>query len=343
MRLTKILAGCLLVLALGLAVLAWMMSRDVPRDVHPVEASLSPSLAAEMLNSKQPVKYSVVAASSTIAAGQKISAADLEVVEKTENVPGAFAHTDDLVGKTTLVAFTPGQVLQEQFLVAGLSLQLESGQRAVSVAVKEPMAAGHHIRPGDFVDVFFTLQDEAQKIKVDTQTRLLMARARVLAYGANSVENPPQTLAQRKAEQAKESNQRSGNREEQRGRAEIANTAVLAVPLNDVQRLALAEKYGQLTLALRHPDDLEMPDATLFAALPTALRPLPVKGGAESALNGMDRAYAGLRFSDLADGGGKPKTVAAKAPRSVAKPGASNSGGQTVELVNGTSIQTVRY
>ena len=95
----------------------------------------------------------------------------------------------------------------------------------------------------------------------------------MLAYGAISVEDPPPTMAQRKKALAEEaaanqnsSQRRSGGNADSGRAQQPANTALLAVPLEDVERLTLAEKFGQLTLALRHPDDLSVPNAALFAA-----------------------------------------------------------------------------
>lgn len=340
MNLTKILAGLLLVLALFLAIGAWMLSRP---STPPAAAPGTAGTAAPVVPAQQ---YSVVVAARDIAAGQRLAADDLKLVR----MPAAVAHSFDapaaLLGRTTGTHIHAGAPLFEQQLLSGLALQLESGQRAVSIAVKEPMAAGHHVRPGDFVDVFFTLDGKSDQAQVDTQTRLLLARSRVLAYGAASVENPPPTAAQRREqEEASSGVRRAGARENAGSRTDNANTAVLAVALDDVQRLALAERYGQLTLALRHPDDLGVPDPALFAALPTALQPAAGRLAQGQALEAPDRAYAGLRFKDLAAGAPARSTPrapaaiqAAAAPRPPAPPRQ-----QSVELYQGGTVQTVAY
>ena len=340
MKLTKILAGVLLLLAFALAVLAWLLSRQAPRSVQPVALAETTVVVQDSTPSTPAERFVIAVATQPIAAGQIISEADIGFIESAEKDPGSFLKKSDLVGKSALIAIAPEQVLLEQHLASGLSLQLDSGQRAVSIAVKEAMAAGNYIRPGDFVDVFFTLQEDGREPQLDTQTRLLLARSRVLAYGSHTVENPPATIAQREAEQDKEGRQRS----ETRSRAEVANTAVLAVPLEDVQRLTLAEKYGQLNLALRNPNDMEMPDSSLFAELPAALR--PTKGGLKNTdqLAAVDKAYAGLRWVDLAKGGVQVKGAAlhleakAKSSRST-----GNISASSVELVQGNAVKTVRY
>lgn len=346
MNLTKIFAGLLLILAIGLAIGAWVLSRP-------------PSRAVAAVATKEPVaplasveQHAVVVAAKPIAAGQRLTSEDVKVTQLPAAVAHSFGNTDAVLGRTTVMAMQANAPLFEQHLLSGLALQLESGQRALSVAVKEPMAAGHHVRPGDFVDVFFTLDGKNDQASVDTQTRLLLARSRVLAYGAASVENPPPSEAQRKAQQEQEAGgnaitRRSSSREGQNARTDNANTAVLAVPLQDVERLTLAEKYGQLTLALRHPDDSSLPDPALFAALPTVLQPVAGSLKKGESLQGADRSFAGLRFKDLATGtqASPPRRPPAQtqATGTARAPKPQPPRQQSVELYQGSNALAVSY
>ncbi len=345
MNLTKILAALLLVLAIGLGVGAWMLSRQPARPVAAPAAPTAPQPAAPTET------HAVVVAAKAVAAGQRLSTEDVKVAQLPAAVANSFATTDVVLGRTTAIALAADTPVFEQQLISGLALQIEPGQRAVSIAIKEPMAAGHHVRPGDFVDVFFTLDAKNEQTEVDTQTRLLLARSRVLAYGAASVENPPPNAAQRQAAQEQEgSSSRGSASRDAGGRPDNANTAVLAVPLTDVERLTLAEKYGQLTLALRHPDDTTQPDASLFAALPTALQPVAGRLKKGEALEGADRSFAGLRLKDLATGADHknarrpaaapaPAYTQASAPARMPAPVRTN----TVEMHQGAAVQTVSY
>lgn len=343
MNLTKILAGLLLVLALALGLGALMLGRQsANRPTTPItDASIGDA-------GKPAPTYAVVVAAKPITAGQRLVAEDIKIAQLPVAVASSFSTTDDVLGRTTTMALPTDAPLFEQQLISGLALQVEQGQRAVSVAVKEPMAAGHHVRPGDFVDVFFTLDGKTDEAQVDSQTRLLMARSRVLAYGAASVENPPPTQAQRQKEEQEatktgSSANNAARRNAQDGRN--AATAVLAVPLADVERLTLAERYGQLTLALRHPDDSRVPDPALFAALPTALQPVAGKLAKGEQLQDIDRSFAGLRFKDLATGADskpvrRPPTITqARAPA----PAAPSAPPRSLEVYQGASVQTVRY
>lgn len=353
MRLTKIIAGILIVLALALALLAWQLMRQPQRQVAPAPAAVlaEPSSRSEAALAPAPVLYDLVVLAKDVPAGHKLSAEDLKIAQLPMQVANSFASTRQAVGHTTTLAMASDAPLFEQNLISGLALQLEPGQRAIAIAVNEGMAAGHRVRPGDFVDVFVTLDAESNdQSPVDTQNRLLMARSRVLAYGGATVENPPPTPAQQqRAEQdAASQNRRNGNqpsRDEQNQRPENAKTAVLAVPLDDVQRLSLAEKYGQLTLALRHPDDLAVPDAELFTALPAVLRPKTGALAKDQELQGADRAFAGMRLRDLATGGDDKNRKRAAAPPLPAPSSSSQQGPKQhpVQVYHGANVQTVHY
>lgn len=338
MNLTKILAGLLVVLAMVLAIGAWLLGRQ------PSQPVAAPAAATK---EQAPVTlHPVVVAARPIAAGQRLTAEDVKLAQLPAPVASSFANTDAVLDRTTTVAFAQDAPLFEQQLISGLALQLENGQRAVSIEVKESMAAGHHVRPGDFVDVYFTLDGNKEQIEVDTQARLLLARSRVLAYGAASVENPPLTAAQRKAQQEQDANSsgmRRAGGDSQAARAP-ANTAVLAVPLADVERLTLAEKYGQLTLALRHPDDTAVPDPSLFAALPTVLQPAAGRLKKGEQLQGVDRSFAGLRLKDLTTGADAKNARRTQPALGMLRPPEPQSPRQrTVEVYQGAAMQTVSY
>ena len=347
MNTTKILAGLLIVVAIGLAIMAWVLGRQPQRVVSPPESAATTQPGNPGAVAATPQLHAVVAAKA-IGAGQRIQQEDLALKPVTAEITGHFSQTELVVGRTTLSAIHADAAISEQQLINGLALQIEVGQRAVSIAVKEAMAAGNHVRPGDFVDVFFTLDSKNEATPVDTQTRLLLARSRVLAYGSSSVDNPPPTAAQRKAAQEQDSSGTRRGSQDGNARPENAQTALLSIPLQDVERLALAEKYGQLTLALRHPDDLAIPDPALFAALPTALQPVAHKLAKGDALQGADKSFAGLRLKDLASGAdarntsrsspSAARTYVASPPAPAPRP-RSNS----VEIHQGANVQTVSY
>lgn len=355
MKLTKIIAGILMLLALALALAAWQLMRQPKPQAAPVPTSMAadPLATAAAPAAAPTALFDVVVLAQDVPAGHKLGTEDLKLTQLSVAVPSSFSHPSEALGHTTTVALRTDAPLFEQQLLNGLALQLEPGQRAVSIAVNEKMAAGHRVRPGDFVDVFVNLDSESSdQSPVDSQSRLLMARARVLAYGGASVENPPPTpTQQQQAEQAQDAqgisrrNSNQASRDAQSLNPENAKTAVLAIPLDDVQRLSLAEKYGELTLALRHPDDLAVPDARFFTALPAVLRPRPGSLGKDESLEGLDRAFAGLRYHDLATGGDDKNRKRAATPPLPA-PGSAQAQApkqHPVHMHNGANVQTVHY
>jgi pilus assembly protein CpaB len=320
-RFTQIVAGVLVLLALVLIGYAWMLSRKPPPPVaapQPV-VQLAPAEAT----------FPVVVATKPLPAGQAIEAGALRVAQLPINPAGAFMAVAEAVGRVPVFDLGTGAPLLENQLVSGLALRLEPGERAVAVKADEVMGVANSVRPGDFVDVFFALKADGRDVD-RSQSRLLLARKRVLAFGTASVDGMPT------------SGEGRGNQKPQAGNQQPARTAVLAVPVEDVNRLALGEANGRLLLALRHPNDTAEPDPTLFAELQTALQPARRSGGA---LTGMDRALAGLTTQDLAAGGGAAGTrrpaQPGAAPRAVLATAAPT--GHEVEIIRGDRRDTVRY
>lgn len=321
-RFTQVIAGVLVLLALLLIGYAWLLSRKPPPPVaapQPV-AQLAPAEAT----------FPVVVATKPLPAGQAIEAGALRVAQLPINPAGAFMTVAEAVGRVPVFDLGTGAPLLENQLVSGLSLRLEPGERAVAVKADEVMGVGNSVRPGDFVDVFFALKADGRDVD-RSQSRLLLARKRVLAFGTSSVDGMPT------------SGEGRGNQKPQVSNPQPARTAVLAVPVEDVNRLALGEANGRLLLALRHPNDTAEPDPTLFVALQTALQPAR---GSSGALTGMDRALAGLTTQDLAAGGGaasarRPAQSGTTVPRAVLATAAPM--GHEVEIIRGDRRDTVRY
>ena len=356
MKATKILAGLFFALAVIFALFAWKINSDTSKrsDAVPVPAASSTSGAAETAQANTAAKpYEAVVVAEPIRAGQRIDASQVKLVAMDKEVAGGFRQVNDVIGRTTLVSLGQDHPVLEQSLLSGLSLQLEPGQRAVAIAVREAMAAGHHLVPGDFVDVFFTLDaDNEREAELASQARLLLARTRILAYGPSTVEDALRSQPDDRQDASKNA---SPSRNLQRGDApRTANTAVLAVAVDDVERLTLAERFGQLSLALRHPDDTALPDEALFANLPAALRPLATSSASAVRLSPEDRAYAGTRWKDLVRGGvvkpsapvvqqAAPRSPPRTATKAMTSSSSSAATKDSVELYQGNVVQTVQY
>ena len=325
-NLTKIIAAVLVLLAIALGVYAWMLSRQPVAPIRPAATASTPDKAA------QAQTYPVVIATRALPAGQVIPAEALRVERLTINPAGAFQETTPLEGRVPVIDLSEGTPLTEGQLVSGLALRVAEGERAIAIKADEVMGVGNKVQPGDFVDVFLMLKSDSKDVD-RSQARLLLSRKRVLAFGTASVDGMPSKADKTAAAQQQ--------------RTEAARTAVLAVPLDDVNRLTLAENSGRLLLALRNPTDMSEPDPKLFAELPTALQPIAPKPGEprRAPLEGLDRAQAGLTTVDFVTGG-KPSAMRAAPVVSrtpVPRTEGQRSGGLKVEVIRGDRSETINY
>jgi pilus assembly protein CpaB len=310
---TKIIAALLLLAGLALGGYAWFLGRN-PAKPPPAAASAAPS-------------YPVVVALKSLPAGQAIKVEDLKVEQLSIRPADAFQDVAAVAGHVPIIDLGAGAPIGESQLATGLAGKIAPGERAVAIKVDEAVGVGNKIRPGDFVDVFFVLKRDGGEID-RSQARLLLAKKRVLAYGVFSLDGMPSSASAAAGNAA--------------ARQEPARTAVLAVPVEEVNQLALGEANGRLLLALRNPKDVLAPDADLFSALPTVLA--PVSRQASRAISGPDRALAGTSLPDLANRGGRPPSLqmAPLTTRRVAKPQAPPTS-LSVEVIRGSKQEVLSY
>ncbi len=181
----------------------------------------------------------VVVALTNIPARTVINSSMVEVqrVPKGTSHGQAFTALDQVVGKTTTGTIVAGeQVLQSRLFSnaesAGLSYQLEKGKRAVSVGINSRIAVAYLVRPGDAVDVLLSYE----QLKVDSQreshTAVMLQNILVLAVGGEL---------------------RAGSRA-----PADAETITLAVSPAEAEKIAWAEDYGRIRLALRPATDEQL-------------------------------------------------------------------------------------
>jgi pilus assembly protein CpaB len=277
-----------------------------------------------------------VVAAKPLPAGQAIPADALRVERLTINPAGAFQDVTVATGRVPVLDLAEGTPVMENQLVSGLALRIGEGERAVAVKADEIMGVGNKIQPGDFVDVFITLKSDGKDVD-RSQARLLLSRKRVLAFGNASVDGLPSKTGDKTGQQ-------------QAQRVEPARTAVLAVPVDDVNRLTIGDASGRLLLALRNPTDMSEPNPKLFSELPTALQPAQPKAGEprRAPLEGLDRAQAGLTAADFITGGKgpglRPQAAEARAATSsVPRAAGPARSGLQVEVIRGERSETVNY
>ncbi len=217
----RIIGAVLILVALGLAGYAWVLSQRMTAKQEVAQMQMQ----------------AVVVASARIPAGSPIAAGMVRSAMFPARPEGAYSDVTAVVGKVTASDIAAGEPLLRERLEGAsrpVLQHLEPGRRAVAVRVDDVIAVGNRLNPGDLVDVYVTLRRNNEEIP-DTQSRLLLEKLPVLAFGAKDVpvakggEGGPVT----------------------RTTSEVPKTAVLAVKLEDVDKLALAADSGRLLLALR--------------------------------------------------------------------------------------------
>jgi pilus assembly protein CpaB len=284
--LTKIAALVLVLMAVLLGFMAWRMASAPPPVVAPVinaPTSAAPQVALPT--------FPVLVAAVPIAAGHALVAEDLVVARWQVALPQGFADASGAIGKTLKIDVGVGEPVLRGQIVSGLSAYLGPDERAVSIAVDDVLGVSNAVTPGDLVDIFISFDKGTE---VDSgQTRLLLSRVRVLAYGSRSLDGP---------------SSEAGPAAPARGSVpNSARTAVLALPLQRVNELLLASKAGRLQMALRSPQDMAVPDTQLFAARAPVLTAKPGLSADEKAALALpvNEAFAGDSLVQL----GGQKTV----------------------------------
>lgn len=281
-NLTRILAGVLIALALLLGIFAWTLSR------RPVVHPAAPVAQAT---------FPVVVAARVLPAGKPITVDALRVQSLPINPNGAFGDPSMLAGRVPTSDIGADSPVLEAQLSSGIAERIEPGERAVAVRVDESNAVGNRLRPGNFVDVFFTLKREGTGASgaevARSQARLLMSKVRVLAFGnaTPGADNPGDANG-------------------------MVRTAVLAVPVGDIDKLTLAETSGRLVFALRNPKDAEVVDPAAFAPTEGVLK-ITAKASTGDDTQDSTRAAAGVALDELSGTAGSAGARAPLAPRAV--------------------------
>lgn len=178
----------------------------------------------------------IVVASRDLAFGTPLTAENVRMQNwPAQSVPqGAFHKIEDALknGRVALRPIVPGEpVLADKVSGTGgravLSANLPDGMRAVAVSVTQVTGVAGFVRPGDAVDVILTRKIPGEGAgEQDLMSDVILENVPVLAVDqeANEKETAPK----------------------------VGKTATLQVDLMGAQKLALAERIGQLSLALRN-------------------------------------------------------------------------------------------
>ncbi len=232
----KLMALVTLVLALGLGFVAYKMSQRLT-------AAPSQPEVQETREQKELAYTMAAVLIKPVLAHQAIEKDDVELVPVSVLPPNYFTSKDEVIGKTPLVDLDVGTTLTERVFKQSnvLSKSIPEGHRAMSLQIDDVIAVGGFVQPGDVVDALLYIQSKGKEVD-DSQARLLLGEAMVLAYEERLL---PETEGDKDEEK------------EQGQRQRRQRTVVLAVPEKDTVKVMLGASIGEIRLALHGQIDEE--------------------------------------------------------------------------------------
>ena len=180
----------------------------------------------------------VYVAARTIPARAKITSSDIKQADIAKELLNANAVTDpdEITGKYTLQSIMEGELIRGERLANEDSMyasyMVPEGTRAVSMNITEQTNVSNLVRPGDFVDMVVSFQEEedATGAVFPRITKMILQNVQVLALGQDVM------LSSDKLD-------------------ELPLTITLAIKTADVEKFVYATEYGIVRLALRPADD----------------------------------------------------------------------------------------
>lgn len=180
----------------------------------------------------------VYTAARNIPARTKISSSDIKQVNIAKDLLNANAITDpeEITGKYTLQSIMEGELIRRERLADEdsmyVSYMVPEGTRAVSMNITEQTNVANLVRPGDFVDMVVSFQEEedADGVTYPRITKMILQNVQVLALGqdvmlpSDKLDEPPATVT-------------------------------LAIKTEDVEKFVYASEFGIVRLALRPVSD----------------------------------------------------------------------------------------
>lgn len=256
-------------LPIAIGVMAVAMLLLVARPHGKAERSATAAPAA-------PISSTVMVASRPIPAGTIILPADIRAKLVANAPPGAIGSRQAAIGRIADTKIALGDTLLRDNLrdvsVVGIAAHVPQGERAFSVRVAEDEIVGGFLQSGDRVDVFATIPGSAFPLKDApnrpdrSQAVQLLQNVLVLAVG----ENP-----------ATGGSVQPG-----------ARTLTLSLAPAQLARLALAQRFGKVSFAIRKPGD----DGVASAVAVTLTDLVPSEAPARPAPSSGRRPASGILF-----------------------------------------------
>ena len=205
-----------------------------------------------------PQKQRYVTAGKALDAGEVLKPGSVQLVEWAGPAPltGGFTRIEDVAGRVVLYPLPKGEPILERQLAAvgagaGLTAEIPSGMRAISVRSDEVVGVAGFLLPGTHVDVLMTYHST---IAPEPQTLTVLQDVVVLAAGQQI---QPQTD----------------------GKPISVNVVTLLLKPEDAEKLVLATSLGGIYFVLRNGADEEQalspPVGLTQLAGASALSPTP--------------------------------------------------------------------
>lgn len=193
----------------------------------------------EEASMEKPTLVKIIVAAQNIPGRTKIDSSMIKEIEVNEEsyLLSSIQDRDKIIGMFTKEEILEGELIPKKRLMEenteDLSLRIEEGKRAVSISSNEISGVGDLIIPGDYVDVYVTV-DEYTVDKKTTRTiyphitKLLLQNIKVLAISKEMSKS-----------------------DEQRIETPSKYSITLAVDSSEGEKLIEAEDLGRIKLALR--------------------------------------------------------------------------------------------
>jgi pilus assembly protein CpaB len=221
---------------------------------------------------REPTELPTVVARADIPLGTPITAAQVttETLAVEARDPGAFQDTSQVIGKIARQPVTSGQQITSATLSGGeqgqiLDIQVPPGKRAMAVQVDQVTGVGTVIKTGDYVDMVLGFTGESfPVITINPTDDSLTLVSGVNGTTVKAVLQGLQVLGTLlpPADETTAENQEQGEDGEESGTTLTGQqqVVILAVDARQSEVLKFAELDGEVSLALRSPQDFIDPE-----------------------------------------------------------------------------------
>jgi pilus assembly protein CpaB len=189
-----------------------------------------------VVHAKAVPKQMYVTTGKAIEAGEVLTPKSLKLMEWPASAPlaGAFTKIDDLAGRVVLYPLSKGEPVLERQLAAagagaGLTANIPTGMRAISVRSDDVVGVAGFLLPGTHVDVLMTYHST---VSPEPQTLTVLQDVVVLAAGQQTHPEPD-------------------------GKPISVNVVTLLLKPEDAEKVVLSTNLGVIHFVLRNGSDSE--------------------------------------------------------------------------------------